>query len=100
MKTKELPRCKKHGRYILSKEKGCPTCSTEARRKKEGLCLASLHHGPGHQSRTYCQVKGRHAVHRATYGSFEQTMEWREKKGKLTCTGFFDDPVELERSAR
>ena len=88
------PRCKKHGRFFVGD--GCPICRVEARRKKEGLCLAALHHGPGHQSKTYCQKKGRHVVHRATYGSHEQTMEWREKKGKMTCTGFFDEPIELK----
>lgn len=90
----KFPQCQKHGRFFAGKE--CPTCSTETRRKKEGLCLAALHHGPGHQSKTYCQVKGRHAVHRATYGSLDQTMEWREKRGKPTCTGFFDEPVPVE----
>jgi hypothetical protein len=92
-RERKLPSCKKHGRFCVGD--GCPICRTEARRKEDGLCLAALHHGPGHQSKTYCQVKGRHVVHRATYGSHEQTMEWREK-GKTTCTGFFDEPIELK----
>jgi hypothetical protein len=85
-----MKKCQKHGPFVTVL---CPICNTEARRRKEGLCLAILHHGPGHQSKTYCRVRGKHTIHRATYGSYEQTMEWREKKGKKTFTGFFDEPV-------
>lgn len=95
MKIKKLPagfyRCKKKGHGIhFSPE--CSICKTEKDRKEKGLCLATLWHGPGHQSSTYCQVKGPHKVHKAVYGSFEQEMEWKKKKA---FTGYFDDPVEL-----
>lgn len=60
--------------------------------KKEGECNAQLWHGPGHQSKTYCQVKGPHKIHRAVYGCYDQEMEW---KGKKSFTGYFDEPKEL-----
>lgn len=58
--------------------------------------MAQLHHGPGHQSSTYCcvppaahhKLNGR-IVHVAHYSN--GTMEWHGRHG---CTGYFDDPVE------
>ena len=91
-------RKKNHG-MIIFKEEGCTTCKTEQRRKKEGQCCAILFHGPGHQSKTYCQVKGKHIkhkgriVHRARYGCYDQIMEWHGTEG---FTGFFDEPNELD----
>ena len=63
-----------------------------AERKSEGLCNAILHHGPGHQSRTFCELKGNHKIHKTEYGLYRQVMEW---KGKEACTDFWDDPKEL-----
>ena len=84
-------RCRRvgHGLYMGDR---CSICATEERRKANGECNASLWHGPGHQSRTYCQVKGPHKIHRAIYGCYNQEMEW---KGKKAFTGYFDDPQEL-----
>jgi len=93
MNPHPFSRCRKHSVFAGPE---CPSCKTEAKRKKEGCCLAILHHGPGHQSKTYCQIKGKHTIHRTRYGSYEQVMEWRTKKGKPTCTGYFDEPIELK----
>lgn len=80
------PECKKHGIYIGEK---CNRCETEKRRKKEGKCIAILCHGPGHQSKTYCQKIGKHAVHMARYGCYDELATWR---GMKKFTGYFDDP--------
>jgi len=63
------------------------------KRRKEGLCCAVLNHGPGHQSKTFCELKGKHKIHECKYGSYEQCMRW---KGKEACTSFFDYPVKLK----
>lgn len=69
---------------------------TKPKRKPRGVvsrgCQAELWHGPGHQSTAHCQIKGKHVVHGAEYGCYEQYMEWR---GKKACTGYFDEPTEL-----
>jgi len=83
--------CKKHG-VILPDTAGCSTCRKEAERKKNGLCCALLYHGPGHQSRTYCSVKGKHTIHSCVYGSYGQYAEWT---GKDKCTGYFDEPPSI-----
>ena len=89
--------CSKHGVY-LDKEDGCYTCKRESERKKDGECCAKLYYGPGHQSTTYCQVKGKHEkykgkiVHRAQYGNYDATMYWH---GREACTGHFDEPKDL-----
>jgi hypothetical protein len=55
-------------------------------------CTAVLYHGPGHQSRTYCQeVEQPHALHWAEYGEFRQRASWR---GPEAMTDFFDNPKE------
>lgn len=59
-----------------------------AKRKKEGQCNAIICHGPGHQSRTFCQVKGKHKIHRAIYGSYNQEAKWKEDE---ICSGYFDE---------
>ena len=64
----------------------------ERKRKASGKCMAVLHHGPGHQSRSYCSVEGPHAKHRVIYGSYEQEATWR---GWSKCTGYFDEPPEV-----
>lgn len=59
-------------------------------RKAKGLCNAVLHHGRGHQSKTFCQCKGEHKKHKAEYGRYNEVMEW---KGMKAFTGFFDEPI-------
>jgi hypothetical protein len=80
-----------HG-VIFFKEEGCHKCKTESVRKKEGLCCAILAHGPGHQSKTYCEIKGRHTIHQCTYGCYDERAEWKGSKYKIKCTGYFDEP--------
>jgi hypothetical protein len=58
-------------------------------------CNAEIYHGPGHQSRTKCQILGEHTIHRAIYGSYDQEAIWKDRKdGKYVCTGCFDEPPE------
>jgi hypothetical protein len=57
--------------------------------KQPTPCDAVLWHGPGHQSRTKCRIKGPHTIHRAVYGSGRQQAEWC---GDEAMTGFFDEP--------
>jgi hypothetical protein len=52
-------------------------------------CNAVLHHGPGHQSKTRCELVDEHEVHECHYGVYDQLAQWR---GDEACTGFFDDP--------
>lgn len=59
-------------------------------RKAQGLCNAVLCHGPGHQTKTFCQCKGKHTKHKAEYGRYNEVMEW---KGMKAFTGYFDEPV-------
>ena len=56
-------------------------------------CDAVLHNGPGHQSQTKCHLKGKHDVHEARYGCYDLGMRWR---GKEACTGYFDEPKEID----
>ena len=80
-----------HG-VIFDRADGCLRCETEKERKADGLCCAMLGHGPGHQSTTYCEKKGKHKVHECTYGSFDQHAEWTGPVHKMEFTGYFDDP--------
>ena len=77
---------------------------------REEPCTAHIAHGPGHQSKTYCEVRGPHEVHEATYGECEQRARWRDGgytdllrvKGiefnpesypeNMAMTGFHDEP--------
>ena len=52
-------------------------------------CDAVLCHGPGHQSKTRCILKGRHDTHYCIYGSYRTEAYW---KGMKKFTGFFDEP--------
>jgi len=54
-------------------------------------CTAYLQHGPGHQSKTFCFLRGRHEIHQTIYGSAQQSASWR---GPSATTGFFDEPPE------
>ena len=56
-------------------------------------CKAVLHHGPGHQSKTYCHRTGKHIVHECYYGYDKLLARWKRKKER--CTGFFDEPPTL-----
>jgi hypothetical protein len=53
-------------------------------------CKAVLHHGPGHQSKAYCKIIGKHSIHYTTYGN-EISCYW---KGDEAITGYFDEPPE------
>lgn len=76
--------------------------ATESQMKKEieeeekmfEQCEAMIWHGPGHQSRTRCQRKGKHTVHKAIYGRYDQTACW---EGDETYSGYFDEPPEYPK---
>lgn len=76
-------------------------------------CFAVLHHGPGHQSKTFCRLLGDHEIHEAVYGD-DTVAHWRNGSYKneliareipvpswvndgTAMTGFFDEPPD-ERS--
>lgn len=84
--------CSKKGHGVFLKTLGCARCSMDKRRKEQGLCLAILNHGPGHQSKTYCQVNGKHRIHSCVYGRYDQEMQW---KSMSAFTGRFDEPQEI-----
>lgn len=56
-------------------------------------CPAVIHHGPGHQSKTHCYLKGPHDVHETRYGSHDELARWR---GDEVSSGFFDNPPDVE----
>ena len=56
-------------RFMASQEE-------EHRRTRDGLCVARIHHGPGHQSSTFCELTGNHKIHHATFGEFDSYQEW------------------------
>ena len=64
-----------------------------AKRRAEGKCCAILFHGPGHQSRTFCQKTSKHKIHECIYGCYDQKATW---KGMKKFTGYFDDPPNVE----
>jgi len=76
---------------LILKELQKHILETHRKRKSKGLCCSILHHGPGHQSKTFCSRKGKHTVHSCVYGSYENFMEWN---GKEAFTGYFDKPKE------
>jgi len=60
-------------------------------------CDEFIWHGPGHQSRTRCRLKGDHDVHEAIYGEFQTYAKWRSKPdGRATFSGVFDEPPTVE----
>ena len=67
----------------------CDRILRDRDRKRQGQCTARIHHGPGHQSATYCNQVGKHTFHTAVYGSDREEAEW---KGKDICSGYFDEP--------
>ncbi len=42
------------------------------------LCEAVIHHGPGHQSTTSCQLTGKHETHEANLAG--QVVEWEDEE--------------------
>ena len=50
-------------------------------RMAKGLCNAVIYHGPGHQSKTFCECKGPHKKHKCTVGRYEEYIEWTGMKG-------------------
>lgn len=80
----------------------------------EEPCQAKLHHGPGHQSTTECEVRGPHTMHvvhynggqRATWTDGHYLRDLAESDIKITTlmrkyekdamTGFNDEPPEEE----
>lgn len=88
--------CSRPNHGIIFKPGKCLRCAIERERSSEGLCCAKLGHGPGHQSTTYCQEKGKHRVHRCVYGCFDQTAEWTGPAYKIRFTGYFDDAPRLD----
>lgn len=58
--------------------------------ERRGECLALIHHGPGHQSSSRCELKGDHDVHQVAMRGRE-VMRWR---GDEESTGFFDESPE------
>lgn len=55
-------------------------------------CTAVVHHGPGHQSTTLCQLKGPHDVH-LVWPPSNGCWEWR---GAEVTTDYFDELPILE----
>ena len=60
-------------------------------------CKALIFHGPGHQSRTRCRLKGPHTIHQASYGSSDQLAHWEGDKG---FSGYFDEPPTVENDKK
>jgi hypothetical protein len=63
--------------YYAKAEEGTPHCTVQ------------LFHGPGHQSRTTCDVEGEHTIHHVIYGELQQDATWQ---GGDAFTGFMDEP--------
>lgn len=63
-------------------------------RRSKGLCCAQVGHGPGHQSSTFCEKRGKHKIHGCRYGCYDQYTEWRKMQG---FTGYFDEPKEITK---
>ncbi len=54
----------------------------------ENICSAIICHGPGHQSKTKCYIRGEHEIHETRYGSCDQLARW---KGSKVFSGYFDE---------
>lgn len=87
-------------RWVLRPGVLCSYCLGVVFRQEEGLCTSVLWHGPGHQSRTFCEhrqgdhpVSRRRIVHEATYGSYDQRASWH---GRKASSGYFDEPPCIE----
>lgn len=73
------------GGYRYAKCCGWATCVSE--------CKAIIYHGPGHQSKTHCRVKGPHEIHEAVVGSYRQFATWRDDQ---SSTDYFDQAPEVD----
>jgi len=89
-----------HGSWALErfgvKIPACPRCKEEKKRTLNGQCNAKLHHGPGHQSSTFCEETGDHDIHMCHYypsGCYETVARWTEDH---KFSGFFDEPPDVE----
>lgn len=58
----------------------------------EGSCTAIIWHGPGHQSKGPCDVKGKHRQHH--FSGPREEYYWTKKE---EFSGFFDESPEDER---
>ena len=56
-------------------------------------CPVRIHHGPGHQSTTYCQVSEPHEIHKASFGSYGETASW---VGGDIFSDYFDEGFDYE----
>ena len=54
-------------------------------------CTSVLCHGPGHQSKTFCQVKGEHTLHRAELNG--RKPSWT---GDKAFSSYFDEYPEVK----
>lgn len=89
--------CKRKGHgVIVFKETGCHHCKTERERKAKGLCMAQLGHGPGHQSKTFCERTGEHKIHTCVFGRYNEVATWIGSVNKIKFTGYFDDAPEVK----
>ena len=98
MSTVFCKRCRKQRLFLPGEY--CGRCREILSRMKKGLCLAVLHHGPGHQSMAYCdqtvtkhRMRGRWKRHSTVYGNFDRRAEWF---GTEKFTGYFDEPPSVE----
>lgn len=89
-------RCRKR-HYVWYGENVCRTCAAIRRQNAAGGCTAILWHGPGHQSRTFCEERsashvqvGRKKLHCVRYRN--GAAEWF---GREAHTGYFDEPPEV-----
>jgi hypothetical protein len=64
--------------------------------RRHPICPAVVHHGPGHQSKTHCNIDGDipHTVHAATYGQWSTFGVW---EGDETFDADDGDDKMLER---
>ncbi len=56
-------------------------------------CAIIIRHGPGHQSKTKCDLVGLHPIHHAVFGRYRQEATWR---GGDVSSGFFDEAPEVD----
>jgi hypothetical protein len=71
----------------------CPHCGKETDEVELPKCEATFFHGPGHQSRRKCRLRGPHTVHEVRYGHYNQLARWT---GDTAFSGAFDEPPEFD----
>lgn len=72
---------KKRGTYDMAIKYRRMELDEFKERRREGLCCAIIHHGPGHQSKTFCELKGKHREHYAIYGIYDLEAYWSGMHG-------------------